>query len=421
MKKIGIIILAFLMMCGCSMPASDESIPNTEDTSVTDTTASNSTESNAALPGVIPADFPVDGSFPYFIESNCDIDFFQDSNLRSFSVMLISDREIQLSDIDVNVPIQTPYTFRMEEYFRGEAPSAYQTQSEDSAFVLFPYELYLCYCGFDWAEYGAKCQKLQDILNDPQYENSPIAKQQAYQAAETECRETYNALWDEYIQLEQTMIPSFHPYIISVELDTTSTTEEEIVSSVEITISGETYTVDIGEIRLHPENGSQRNPECFDYMGNFALGGFAPITEKTNTFDVAFYFIAKEEMILHNFAIHHTDGNYGDVYVNLAGAEQTVNVVWEQGSDIYVSEGSRVSISTTLTDERMLENGFSLHLWPCLDFEVNGEQNQFSYTQFIYDMPNFYEEYAKHFHGIDTDSYYTDYYLPNLLGIDTQS
>ena len=102
MKKIGIIILAFLMMCGCSMPASDESIPNTEDTSVTDTTASNSTESNAALPGVIPADFPVDGSFPYFIESNCDIDFFQDSNLRSFSVMLISDREIQLSDIDVN-------------------------------------------------------------------------------------------------------------------------------------------------------------------------------------------------------------------------------------------------------------------------------------------------------------------------------
>lgn len=437
MRKILALLLALLLLCGCAATPPVESQPENTKLDETESTTAAETETTKGQyedpyyeepdvtlytvpdypPSVIPVELPTKEDPIHFIDFNMDIDFYQNSNLVNFDIKFISDHEIQYSDLELDIPADTPYRYSFSEWFRFQPPSSLQTMPEDGIAVPFSYDIYLCYCDFDWRELGIKYQKIQDVLNDTQYEGKPVAKQQALQKAENEYWEYYRALWGEYIQLDETMIPYFYPYVITVTLSTPLIEKEEKFNSVDVTINGETTTVDIGEIRLHPQQATVTTKGYGEYIGKTTAGGYSPVTETSNSYVVYLDFEAKEDLILTGFDFRYSEVEHGDLTVTFSGSEGAADFVWDGKMPINIPKGSDVLVQTTITDERLTDHGFSFHLWPCLEFEADGQTFQYGYNLWLYDDINFQEEYADYYHGIDVRAYYDDYLFPYVLGI----
>ena len=78
-------------------------------------------------------------------------------------------------------------------------------------------------------------------------------------------------------------------YLFNICIDTPSVTEELSFNTVDVTIKGETTTVDIGEIRLHPSDAAPVTRGCGDYVEQAFVGSFSPVTEYNNITNFHFH------------------------------------------------------------------------------------------------------------------------------------
>lgn len=104
--------------------------------------------------------------------------------------------------MSVEVPVETPYNVMFDPAFRGSAPI--ELNGNPGTAVLFTYDTYLHYCGFDWKEYASQYEKMQ-ALN----ESGSTAE---YIKAQEACKTYYNAHLDDYLLLQESTLPQFYYY-----------------------------------------------------------------------------------------------------------------------------------------------------------------------------------------------------------------
>lgn len=425
MKRFLGLLLSMLLLCGCaSMPPAETTVPavsteTTEDPYFAPATTAE-TESPSKEPTVIPAKLAKHQNSIVVLEANWDIDIFRDSSSSQLNLYILSDQPLSQSDVQADIPVDTAYTVILDEYLRGDSP---MTLAEDiGAFVRFSYDTYLSYCDFDWANLAAKYQAMQDILNDPKLSNTPVARQQAYQQAEQEYRQYYETYWNDYLLLNELMIPQFYSYALTILFNTSSIKTDEKFNAVTLTMCGESTTLDIGEVRLHPEKADISTSERTMLLEEYWFGGSTPLPYLNDSLDIAITTLTpKQDIVVTKLDVLQGKLKLGNMNVLITSKKGAAsNFIWDGNMSIQVPAGSRIEFSTTIVDSRMAVPGFDFSDMIGIEFEVDGVSHMHCYTQRFFHEPNPFEEYAKYFDGIDFTEYYEKYYYPIVCGIEMQ-
>lgn len=337
----------------------------------------------------------------YFSCHNRDYDiYFGESCAPFLSFWILSRDALDMEDIQVDIPIQNGYSiFRAECYDEdlGHLLSEKEDDPIDTYFTFMPY-LYWCYWGTQWSEI---------------YEDPDAATIRTKEGEEFLLKEVYSLL-------KADDLPQFHVYHVNILLEET-VGGEEVFREIDLTIGGETYHLNIGEIRLHEdpplnypcdlgidESGGITSQTIIVYgtppmLYNDGVDQLFPAFDFTVPYDMELldlYLLDSEMEILDiRLLVNSDNGNSMDIY-------------WNTDDPIELAAGDRVQIYVYYRDERQKMLDYSAKAWVAMDYACQkGFYSAFSECTLQREM-NLYELYAIVFDGVDMESYYRDYYFP---------
>lgn len=398
-------LLLPLLLCGCSVSPSIEAQPAEETGShtVNETIAADSTTAGVTQPHTTH-------DVCYFVtEANWDQDVYLDSAFRSFNLFIMSETPLDQCDIQIDIPIETPYTFDVYESPRGKAPSVLADNPGED--VKFTYDIYLHYCEFDWtllAEEYSAMTAAKEAYAQEKNDTNKIALRLATEAYEQHYREK----WDDYLLLDESALPEFYYYDILITFDFPNSNE----SITEITVSVDNvHTVcDVGEVRLYPSNFIQNPTDLSGILAetNYASSSIAPYLSES--FDKGLgTFKAEQDMLLTGFGFVEGEIGISNLRVSI---DQAGDFMWDGKMPITIKKGSTVQFYATVSDPRMTLPGYHISDFIRIEVEVDGNVyehlSQYKFSHFI----NPFELYASSFDGIDFTEYYETYYFPFVVG-----
>lgn len=323
--------------------------------------------------------------------------------------------------------------------FEADADIACQGYIEEKAAGqinenTFPYYLYACYRGMDWKQLAQKDQELKAACEAEEKAKSEEAEEAVLQKLETErerlakeyqdLRSKYEEDYRSYINGKNTAQP-FHWYEIAVNFNTEKLTENKTIHELKLSAGEWTVSVPIGNLEFICD---QESPIAFSGKGiqqrMQAMGGLVttPWGTETQRIEGLMLIQAEENIVLKQLYVYN-GGN--DSSNEIAQAEITLQTdggtqefVWKEGDDILVRSGESISFDIVLHDSKMTEAEYGTKKILVLEYELDGERY---YTKMEMDltrerMP--WEVYAWRFQGIDTQSYFEDYY--NICVRDTE-
>lgn len=298
----------------------------------------------------------------------------------------------------------------------------------------FPYYLYACYRGMDWNQLAQKHQELEAAYEAEEKAKNEGAEEAVLQQLETErerLEKEYQDLRDEYaedyrlyLDGENTAQP-FHWYIATVNFNTEKLTENKTIHELKLSAGEWTASVPIGNLEIICD---KENQIAFSGKGiqqrMQAMGGFvtAPWGTENQRIGSLMQIQAEENIVLKQLYMYNSETDspneiaQAEIILQTDGGTQ--EFVWKEGDDILVRSGERVSFDILLRDSKMTEAEYGTKKILILEYELNGE---LCYTKMEMDltrerMP--WEVYAWRFQGINTQSYFEEYY--NICVRDTE-
>lgn len=332
-------------------------------------------------------------------------------------INIISKISLTESDIAVEIPVQTPYSFSLSEWNLGNAPNT--LTSELSSNVLFSYDIYLHYLEFDWIELADKYKKMVETQLNFEASKTDENKEIYTQAANT-YYEYYGMHWDDFLLLDSTMLPQFHGYSLEISFDPGATTENETFNTLVLTINGQSMEIDIGEVSLHSDSRFDYQNDASEYISG-SLAATSPIFTLSNNYEFTAHFIALQDLVLTGYNIYSEDIDVTKMEVRIQSDDtHSANFLWDGKSPIQIKAGSTVEIPTTISSSYLKKPGFILSGFVVFECEVDNATYEYIYEHRFHNYINCYEQYAIYFDGIDFTEYYEEYYYPCVLGIDTR-
>lgn len=443
--RLAALLLSLLLLCGCGTPGgSGENIASTDDTTLTENTAtiaepSSPTDPIASEPQqpeakFYPADLTANVTLPeydpqrtvYFDCHGWDYDFYPNGSHCYIRFYILTKEEYALEDIQVSLPLESAYTaepYQQPLFHMPERP-------EDTHWVYggMPYHVYQTYQGVDWAELAdlwlaAEKAKLEIeagwpngyIMNEPPAEVIPLEQTiEAYKSALNANLETYRALTEEDLS-------DYYCYIVAINFDLENLVEETC-ETIDITLGETTYTENIGQIRIHadykPSAGTSRGIEKYLYTAAFTQhnpwgGGLAQ--------GAGHIFEATDDLTLLGF---HVEGMDAEV----VGAQVTISqngyeglssyddayqwFKWDLKTPLEIADGCGVHFDLVISSPEWtkFEHGGFADIY--LDYEARGEQYSYRLPADMTRDRAAWETAAIVFDNLDIASYYTDYYIP---------
>lgn len=390
MRKLLAMIMVFLMLCGCSAAPNRDTID-----AITDSTAG--TDASSMM---IPADVAKYDGDPIILETNWDVDYYQNTYLvPQLPLYIISCEELTQDDISVVLPNDLKCVVKIEEDDLGTLPKNISSMTED--LVAFKYETYLNYCGINWAELYEKLQKMNGATMEEGAE------------ATTAYWNYYNQFYDDYKKLDADMLPQYRFY--NVNIVPGYVTEDVTFNTLDVTVKGKTTTIDIGECRIHASSYRLDSypVDNSENIISYDMSSWGPIPTITKSYVNCVTFIADNDMIISGYQVFPADLQYSKVRLQVNSEKgNQIDFEWDGKASIPVSEGDEVYVIYTINDPRLMKNGFLFRTWTTVFFEVEGVTYQFNSECELSHTPNRYLSFAEYCDGIDLTDYFEEYILP---------
>jgi len=418
LKKILCILLGMLILTGCAVTAPTEP---TEGSTPGATVSENYLENVKAAANVIRYDAePLIEYDPnrevYISMSNQDYVYYPDCTLNGNVAIIITREHYDVSDIQVNIPMQTEYQVRISDLTESCTVASYN--SKEPGFGLQLYQ-YIAMQEVGWQEIcemqayanAAMLLMRQNTGNPQEY--------QAYEAIYKEYSDSYQNILakyeEEFKSLPQEKIPQFSAYHVSIDYFG-APPQTETVTEVEFIIGGKSYIQKVGKWTMHdtlpkelydPDNQNiglkQEDISRGAITSSPYLGEYLYLNE-TITFK------AQEDLTITGIRQMGTQ-------VNLLGAEVSVSGqarrFWEMDQPIEVEKGDRVAMDLYVKDDRFSEYEVCLCTYFIMDYQIRNKScSMVMSCGMLRIHMDVWDTYLMAFEGIDIGEYYTCYFDP---------
>lgn len=315
----------------------------------------------------------------YIVENSMSLDIYSGLGGQQLRFSVISKDPVDVDTVSVTLPV--PYEIELLVFHRE-----LERQTEWAAGVYsdgtFPYYLYQAYRGIDFTD-----------------------------------EDQQDAVLEDFKRLQPEHLPEFYAYTLVVMFPNNDVIEEPgTIEYADITIEGETYRVDPGNIRLHPD---EEDP-VLDYTallpndrtgtGEFQQlysGGTLRLTPILN-------YTAEKETVLSRIYMVNEGFEILGVEVTKAyyedGKPTSITFVWDGNTPILLNPGDSIQLWPIIHSEELDCMQSFCFLWFMMDFYIEDVyyQNMAQFIQLV--EMNWYELYAIVFDGLDMETYYRDYY-----------
>ena len=288
--------------------------------------------------------------FAIVYDDKCDMELCGETGGSfNYSIYLLSRTPIDISTIRADAIGSNCDTFIVEDYYPFMNYEAAEGSNDD-----YHKHIYQTQNGMDWAEayrlYRAVQQAKEVMDKDP----TDSAAQYDYLEASRAWSEHIRQFEEGYKQEKKEIMDSLSYYVygVYVRFDP-NITKEETVSTIALDVEGKHYPLSIGRIHISPTIADKLD----DMMGRTiaSLGGSGismPPPWTAKGFEMPRMFTAKEDMTLEKLEIV-TDGcAIEEIHLSRTGISgQTVDMLWDGKSPVYIDEGDEVSIWITCSDK----------------------------------------------------------------------
>ena len=361
----------------------------------------------------------------YFAAGNDYYDlYYRYSWMPGPEITLLSSEHIDPECIQVSADIKAKYSVFVYEQETGRGLTKYQIVGEEGSRYAYemevvphalPLYIYQTYAGMDWAELGRLYTEYSELRE--KYENQ--------EATLDEMNAAGDRYWDadaeyvaEYSKINVEDIPEYYLYTISFYIDAAE--EEELFTTVQVTIGDTVYDVNIGEIYIRLNSDTDTNSAAHDYL-SFTNGSplwlncypYGSGIEKCQS--TTYY--AKTALTLTGLRFLENTKSSAQVLDVVAVISDDpysgagIEIEWDGVTPIYMEQGKYVTLHMTVQDERLKEINYHSSIYPVLEFECDGAV----YEQ-VGEIPLFryYNDrwllYAMAVGGLDMESYFNDYH-----------
>ncbi len=356
------------------------------------------------------------------------------STTRYFTMYIYSRQPLDTAAISLSVFAETTYTVRVGEMSLGGIPDEEQTEAVTTS--QFPYALYQCYMGKDFA----RLWELEQTMNEAAEAADQATKNfmsdkisaEEYKAiadasvAATQAYERYrDAEKASYYLLTQADLPQFYVYAVVVDFRGKSMEGgqfvDETITQAGLRIGDQTHMLDLGEIRLArsgPDFPAELDWYDADYATDGILGdGNTPYlyNDGLHRIEAYFTFDVKHAMSLTDLVLYDPNQTVEAVWLDVAYASGGSDyLLWNRSEPFLLLPGDRVRIHIAYRDEAATTLNYTTKVWGSLiyDWEGGTACKLSECTVRSAKGLNLYEMYALIFDGLDMESYYRDYYYP---------
>lgn len=424
MKKYRLIAMALvlcLLLCGCNLSG----------------TSKETTPTLPSLP-TAPKEDPKDVAFTCY---NYDYDHFIAYSFFPGMRFYILTREcVDVTDIAVTIPVEQGYDVYV--YDDSTMNDYYQLTEiiEDSNGTLFggggdvlqyqPY-LYQASRSMDWKNLGQKrlrwqqasdqYEKLREdgLLNTPEGETAI----EELSVASKEYSDASGTFLEEYSQLTPADLPSFYMYRVQIIFEYDPEMENSSFQEIQVDVAGESYTVPIGEIRLHNEmiGETEDGVPALSFVSSapdyYTYYPYGPGIRKREGETIT----AKKDVTLLGCELADSDKctvEILEIQLIISDENGSMDLVWDGKTPIQIPTGKQVKFTFVIRDERLQEMLYGGMFTPVVTYEHEG--HTYSYVMSI-DMSHVHLPpwlwYTLCLQGLDMESYFNDYYY---YAVDTE-
>lgn len=361
----------------------------------------------------------------YFAAGNDYYDlYYYYSSMPGPQIWILSSEHIDPESIRVSADIKAKYSVFVHEQETGRGLTKYQIVGDEGSRYAYemevePYALplyiYQTYAGMDWAELGRLYTEYAELRE----------KYDKQEATLDEMKEAGNRYRDadaeyvaEYSKINVEDIPEYYLYTISLYIDAAE--EEELFTTVQVTIGETVYDLNIGEIFIRPNADTDTNSSAHDYLSFvnssplwlncYPYGSGIEKCESST-------YCAKTALTLTGLRfLENTTSSAQvlDVVTVISDDPYSgagIEIEWDGVTPIYVEQGKYVTLHMTFQDDRLKEINYHSSIYPVWKFECDGAV----YEQ-VEEIPLFraYGDrwllYAMGIGGLDMESYFNDYH-----------
>lgn len=315
----------------------------------------------------------------YIIENHMSLDIYTNMKGAQLRFTVISKDPIDMETISVTVPVSYETELMVfQRELKRQTEWATGVYSDEA----FPYYLYQAYRGIDFTD-----EKQQD------------------------------SVLEDFKRLQPEHLPEFYGYTLVVMFPNNDKIEAPgTIEYADITIEGETYRVDPGNVRLHTE---EEDP-VIDYMAllpndRAGTGEYQKLYSDgmLRQTHILTYRAEKETVLSRVYMVNEGFEILG-IEVNKVyledGEPKHIKFVWDGNSPLLLNPGDSIQLKPIIYSEELDCMQSFCRFWYIFDFYIEDVyyQNMAVFHQLV--GMNWYELYAIVFDGLDMEPYYRDYY-----------
>jgi len=354
------------------------------------------------------------------VNQNCD--YYPEYYFLGQMFWVITRDHYETSQISVQVPAKTKYDVQVADLTDRVLKTT--PNGGDGLYCLLSYQHFTMQ-GADWKQLAEDTlyeQIARDLASN--YKRDSKHYNGFIQAIEDRALGQWWVHEAEYKQLANEDLPKFSAYRVFINFMELGK-YEETVETIDVTVGEETYTVDIGQWRLHTELPSEIHAAISSpgLDGDSATISYTqpPYADGYATLSNATVFRAEEDVTLLGYRQFETPvGEFQIVGAHVKFMEEINNewvpvmdYYWDAQRPLSIEKGSRVFIDLYLKDERFTQYEFAYTLNLFMQYELRGKEYEMVTAHnlsCIHD--NVWDTYLMAFEGIDTGEFYASYHIP---------